>query len=192
MLLACSPRSQRCLRPLKPPNPAKTLREALREQRVSMLHCTALHCNSHKYFRPLGNMLASCTPCCVICCDAFSRPRSPRRKDTVSFCLCWCCRCYEMEQSPEHPHSQGLPKLWLCLVDGCGCAGAPAKKEKKPRKKKDPNAPKKALSAFMYFSNANRERVKTSNPGIPFGQVGLACCRCRGTMCIGVLKRMLV
>lgn len=49
--------------------------------------------------------------------------------------------------------------------------GAPAKKERKPRKKKDPNAPKKALSAFMYFSNANRERVKTANPGIPFGQV---------------------
>lgn len=50
-------------------------------------------------------------------------------------------------------------------------AGAAAKKEKKPRKKKDPNAPKKALSAFMFFSNTNRERVKTANPGIPFGQV---------------------
>lgn len=59
------------------------------------------------------------------------------------------------------------------MLCACACAGAaPAKKEKKPRKKKDPNAPKKALSAFMYFSNANRERVKTSNPGIPFGQVG--------------------
>lgn len=27
---------------------------------------------------------------------------------------------------------------------------------KKPRKKKDPNAPKKAMSAFMFFSNAVR------------------------------------
>ncbi len=40
--------------------------------------------------------------------------------------------------------------------------GKPAKK---PRKKKDKNAPKGALSAFMYFSNANREKVKTDNPG---------------------------
>lgn len=45
------------------------------------------------------------------------------------------------------------------------------KKARKPRKKKDPNAPKKALSGFMFFSNSNRERIKTENPGIPFGQV---------------------
>jgi len=74
------------------------------------------------------------------------------------------------------------------IVLGCVCApagAAAAKKEKKPRKKKDPNAPKKALSAFMFFSNTNRERVKTSNPGIPFGQVRhdqlrapVACSRC--------------
>ncbi len=40
--------------------------------------------------------------------------------------------------------------------------GKPAKKE---RKKKDPNAPKKALSGFMYFSNANRDKIKAENPG---------------------------
>lgn len=54
-------------------------------------------------------------------------------------------------------------------------AAADGKKQRKPRKKKDPNAPKKALSAFMFFSNANRERVKTTNPGVAFGQV----CGCR-------------
>lgn len=46
-------------------------------------------------------------------------------------------------------------------------------KQRKPRKKKDPNAPKKALSGFMFFSNTNRDRVKAANPGIPFGQVGM-------------------
>ncbi|KAG2487533.1 hypothetical protein HYH03_013813 [Edaphochlamys debaryana] len=46
---------------------------------------------------------------------------------------------------------------------------APAKKE---RKKKDPNAPKKNLSAFMYFSNTSRDKVKQENPGIAFGEVG--------------------
>ncbi|KAF8070915.1 TPS5 [Scenedesmus sp. PABB004] len=50
-----------------------------------------------------------------------------------------------------------------------GEAEAPAKKK---RRKKDPNAPKKALSAFMYFSNATRDKVKADNPGIAFGQIG--------------------
>lgn len=38
-------------------------------------------------------------------------------------------------------------------------------KEKKPRKKKDKNAPKKNLSAFMFFSNDMRAKVKEENPG---------------------------
>lgn len=45
-------------------------------------------------------------------------------------------------------------------------------KEKKPRKKKDKNAPKKNLSAFMFFSNDMRAKVKEENPGIAFGEVG--------------------
>lgn len=45
-------------------------------------------------------------------------------------------------------------------------------KKKKPKKKKDPNAPKRAISAFMFFSQAERENVKKSNPGISFTDVG--------------------
>uniref|UniRef100_A0A7S0WQ82 FACT complex subunit SSRP1 n=1 Tax=Chlamydomonas leiostraca TaxID=1034604 RepID=A0A7S0WQ82_9CHLO len=44
--------------------------------------------------------------------------------------------------------------------------------KKRGRKKKDPNAPKGAISAFMYFSNALRDKVKEENPGIKFGEVG--------------------
>lgn len=44
--------------------------------------------------------------------------------------------------------------------------------KKKKQKKKDPNAPKRALSAFMFFSQSEREAVKKSNPGIPFTEVG--------------------
>jgi structure-specific recognition protein 1 len=29
--------------------------------------------------------------------------------------------------------------------------------KKRPKKKKDPNAPKRGMSAFMFFSNAERE-----------------------------------
>jgi hypothetical protein len=40
------------------------------------------------------------------------------------------------------------------------------------RKKKDPNAPKRGLSAYMFFANEQRDKVREDNPGISFGQVG--------------------
>jgi len=45
-------------------------------------------------------------------------------------------------------------------------------KDKKPRGKKDPNAPKRGLSAYMFFANEQRENVREENPGVSFGQVG--------------------
>jgi structure-specific recognition protein 1 len=58
----------------------------------------------------------------------------------------------------------------------------PAKKTKSPKKekaakpakkeKKDPNAPKRGLSAFMFFGNDMREKIKADNPGCSFGEVG--------------------
>ncbi|KAL9243050.1 hypothetical protein vseg_016987 [Gypsophila vaccaria] len=45
-------------------------------------------------------------------------------------------------------------------------------KKKKPKPKKDPNAPKKAISAFILFSNTERENIKKENPGIGFTEVG--------------------
>ncbi|KAL4785689.1 high mobility group box domain-containing protein [Aspergillus varians] len=45
-------------------------------------------------------------------------------------------------------------------------------REPTARKKKDPNAPKRGLSAYMFFANDNREKVREDNPGITFGQVG--------------------
>ncbi|KAL8805804.1 MAG: hypothetical protein Q9182_001716 [Xanthomendoza sp. 2 TL-2023] len=47
-----------------------------------------------------------------------------------------------------------------------------AKAETGGKKKKDPNAPKRGLSAYMFFANDNRETVREENPGISFGQVG--------------------
>lgn len=48
---------------------------------------------------------------------------------------------------------------------------AAEKAEKPARKtKKDPNAPKRALSAYMFFSQDWRERIKTENPDAGFGQ----------------------
>ncbi|KAK8192646.1 Non-histone chromosomal protein 6 [Zalaria obscura] len=40
------------------------------------------------------------------------------------------------------------------------------------KKKKDPNMPKRGLSAYMFFANEQREKVREDNPGIKFGDVG--------------------
>ena len=46
-----------------------------------------------------------------------------------------------------------------------------APKKKATKKKKDPNAPKGALSAFMYFSKAKRPEIKEDNPEASFGEL---------------------
>jgi len=43
-------------------------------------------------------------------------------------------------------------------------------KEKATKAKKDPNAPKKALSPYMFFTQEHREVIKEENPGISFGE----------------------
>ena len=35
----------------------------------------------------------------------------------------------------------------------------------------DPNAPKRGLSAYMFFANEQRDNVREENPGITFGMV---------------------
>lgn len=45
---------------------------------------------------------------------------------------------------------------------------------KSTRRKKDPNAPKRALSAYMFFANEQRDIVRSEHPGIAFGQIGKA------------------
>ncbi|KAH8114911.1 high mobility group box domain-containing protein [Phellopilus nigrolimitatus] len=50
---------------------------------------------------------------------------------------------------------------------------APAEKPAaRGKAKKDPNAPKRALSAYMFFSQDWRERIKAENPDAGFGEVG--------------------
>mmetsp|Transcript_27852 Transcript_27852/g.66332 ORF Transcript_27852/g.66332 Transcript_27852/m.66332 type:complete len:296 (-) Transcript_27852:142-1029(-) len=73
---------------------------------------------------------------------------------------------YEKEKSeyeakvPEDIRKQRLSKAQM-------------KKRKILKKKsKDPNAPKKALSAFMIFSNKIREQVKTEKPELGFAELG--------------------
>jgi hypothetical protein len=34
----------------------------------------------------------------------------------------------------------------------------------------DPNMPKRGLSAYMFFANEQRDKVRDDNPGIKFGK----------------------
>ncbi|XP_072966168.1 FACT complex subunit SSRP1-like [Typha angustifolia] len=52
--------------------------------------------------------------------------------------------------------------------------GDEGSKKRKQKKKKDPNAPKRAMSGFMFFSNAERENIKKAQPGLAFTDVGRA------------------
>ncbi|TKA76653.1 Non-histone chromosomal protein 6 [Cryomyces minteri] len=49
---------------------------------------------------------------------------------------------------------------------------AKASKADGGKKKKDPNMPKRGLSAYMFFANEQRDKVRDDNPGIKFGEVG--------------------
>ena len=57
---------------------------------------------------------------------------------------------------------------------GLGVAGVPGtmKPEKKRRPKKDPDAPKKPMAAYMFFSSDFRDKVKAQHPNASFGELG--------------------
>ncbi|KAF7895194.1 hypothetical protein EAF00_007008 [Botryotinia globosa] len=40
-------------------------------------------------------------------------------------------------------------------------------------KRKDPNAPRRGMSAYMFFANHHRDRVRQANPQFSFGQLGI-------------------
>lgn len=76
------------------------------------------------------------------------------------------------DKPPPAEKPAKAPKAPKEVAEGGGKKGKAAEGGKKPKKKKDPNAPKRAQSAFMYFSNDQRDKVKADNPGISFGDVG--------------------
>lgn len=47
-----------------------------------------------------------------------------------------------------------------------------ATQKRTTKSKKDPAAPKRPLSAYMFFSQDHRERVKAANPDAGFGDIG--------------------
>jgi structure-specific recognition protein 1 len=57
--------------------------------------------------------------------------------------------------------------------------GGATKAKGKTKAKKDPNAPKRPMSAYFYFMNKSRDRIKEENPDVTFGEVVRTyCCYC--------------
>lgn len=54
-----------------------------------------------------------------------------------------------------------------------GAKNEEVKQKKKKRAKKDPNAPKNPLSAYLLFCNDHRDSVKAKNPDASFGKLPL-------------------
>ena len=100
-----------------------------------------------------------------------------------------------------HPHAP--TDIWLifsphlCVVVCLSLqrkAADKAEKAPKAKAKKDPKAPKRALSAYMFFSQDWRERIKGENPDAGFGEYRVLARRCRCmrvwlTVCMRVLRR---
>lgn len=51
----------------------------------------------------------------------------------------------------------------------------------------DPNAPKRGLSAYMFFANEQRDKVREENPNIKFGK-----CQCSSNPLSTMLMRLKV
>ncbi|CAO3644306.1 unnamed protein product [Mucor hiemalis] len=65
-----------------------------------------------------------------------------------------------------------MPKESAPKVSKRAAASPKDDDKKKRRSKKDPSAPKRGLSAYMFFSQDQRSTVKTENPDATFGQIG--------------------
>jgi hypothetical protein len=77
---------------------------------------------------------------------------------------------------PLHPYPPILPvfiSLTCLTIQERKTSTKAASKPRATKAKKDKNAPKRALSAYMFFSQDWRERIKAENPDASFGQSSL-------------------
>jgi len=75
-------------------------------------------------------------------------------------------RKWEQKASEEKERYKDEMKDYVPVEDPTGGAGG-----KKKKAKKDPNAPKRNMSAFFLYSCAARPTVKEENPDASFGDI---------------------
>ncbi len=134
---------------------------------------------------------------CYLCLSSNSNftylPLFPEASD-ISF---YVNACFVIEV-PNYSESRGVSNLAPVLVeidtkpkakpnakpkakpkkrkseDSDGSQQQSTKKKKEEKKAKDPNAPKRNISAFMHYSKDSREGLKASQPELTFGEIAKA------------------
>ena len=72
-----------------------------------------------------------------------------------------CPRCAViMEVAPQPQPMMAIP------------SNPPTAPARKPKKRRDPNAPKRAMNAYMIFCKERRPDLKKKFPDLPFGKIG--------------------
>ncbi|ODM91170.1 High mobility group protein DSP1 [Orchesella cincta] len=75
-----------------------------------------------------------------------------------------------------------VPPTGTTAAKGAGTVAVKGVKVKRMKKVKDPNAPKRALSAFFWFGHDERAKVKGANPEFKIGDVAKELGRMWGEM----------
>ncbi|CAM4687068.1 unnamed protein product [Lepidochelys kempii] len=72
----------------------------------------------------------------------------------------------EWELSARGPQGQDIEHVVPSVLASLWCYGVPCTASGSSKKGKDPNAPKRPMSAYMLWLNASREKIKSDHPGI--------------------------
>ena len=92
------------------------------------------------------------------------RPTRPHNKPN---------RLSEEQSAAQAASAEAKPKRKVAARKGVAAkAGKAAAPKATTKKAKDPNAPKRPKTAFMYFSLSHRADVKNKNPNMSFGDIG--------------------
>lgn len=75
---------------------------------------------------------------------------------------------HEMAEGDKKRHAQEM-ESWTPPPGET--KGRRARRARGAKKEKDPNKPKRALSAFFYYANEERTKVRTANPDFSVGEV---------------------
>lgn len=87
------------------------------------------------------------------------------KKDIIIECCKYFSHKYELDEHyKDYDIDEDIKKCCELLIDE-------SLSKNKQKKDKDPNKPKKNLSAFMFFCNNYRNEVKNANKGASLGEI---------------------
>ena len=129
---------------------------------VSVAHLAVYACRLNKIWH-----------CCAQCSAFFCKGAQPawlrewlptgHGKALLAEWYHWACAV--VAPSSPQTHAQAAASLVEAATTGQGQeADAEGKKERRTRRKKDPAAPKKALTAYLVFINSKREQIIKEHP----------------------------